>query len=330
MDGRTNLTIGPRELYGELVQAVVHGEADRYADLFAPDGVLEMPFRRPGIPPAHRGREAIRAAAQTAWPALPLRFEAVRDVRVHDTVDPSLVIAEHDLVGVGTGDGRPFSFPFLVLLWVRDGRITVFREYLNVVAVALATDRVAALVSSLDDPGAVAEMAPPVAPSGPVAPVGPSPEVEPGAGAGAAGPREVFARYQRAVLDQSPDGIADLFAPDGVFEYGFTVPGMPRRTEGQEEVRRGLRQMLGRFRFEEYRNVRIHQAADPEVVVVEHDIAGTIVATGRPHVMSYVYVLRVRDGRIVHLRDYANLLAAAEVSGGLAAFLDRFTTPSDR
>jgi ketosteroid isomerase-like protein len=132
------------------------------------------------------------------------------------------------------------------------------------------------------------------------------------------------------VLDQSPDGIADLFAPDGVFEYGFTVPGMPRRTEGQEEVRRGLRQMLGRFRFEEYRNVRIHQAADPEVVVVEHDIAGTIVATGRPHVMSYVYVLRVRDGRIVHLRDYANLLAAAEVSGGLAAFLDRFTTPSDR
>ena len=44
--------------------------------------------------------------------------------------------------------------------------------------------------------------------------------------------------------------------------------------------------------------------------------------------MSYVYVLRVRDGRIVHLRDYANLLVAAEISGGLAAFLDRFTTPS--
>jgi ketosteroid isomerase-like protein len=329
MDGRTNLTHGPRELYGELVQAVERGDADRYADLFAPDGVLEMPFRRPGIPAAHRGRETIRAAAQTAWPALPLRFEAVRAVRVHDTADPSLVIAEHDLVGVGTGNGRPFTFPFLVLLWARDGRITVFREYLNVVAVALATDRVPALVASLDDPEAVAEMAPPVVPAAPAAP---SPEVEPGAGAGAgaAGPRDVFARYQRAVLDQSPDGIADLFAPDGVFEYGFTVPGMPRRTEGQEEVRRGLRQMLGRFRFEEYLNVRIHRAADPEVIVVEHDIAGTIVATGRPHVMSYVYVLRVRDGHIVHLRDYANLLAAAEVSGGLAAFLGRFTTPPGR
>ena len=130
MARRSKITPGPRDLYGELASAL-GTDADRYADLFAPDGVLEMPFRRPGIPAQHRGREEIRAAAKAGWAALPLRFEAVRNRRVHDTTDPSLVIGEHDLVGVGTDNGRSFSFPFVVLLWARDGQIAVFRETLD-------------------------------------------------------------------------------------------------------------------------------------------------------------------------------------------------------
>jgi ketosteroid isomerase-like protein len=111
---------------------------------------------------------------------------------------------------------------------------------------------------------------------------------------------------------------------DAVFEYGFTVPGMPRRLEGQDTVRANLRRLLGSFRFTEYRNVRIHQGLDPELVVIEHDIAGIITATGRPHEMTYIYVLRARDGQVVHLRDYVDLLKAAGTVGGLAPFLDRF------
>jgi uncharacterized protein (TIGR02246 family) len=310
-------TPSPHRIYTELAEALAATDADRYADLFAVDGVLELPFRRPGIPPQWQGREEIRAAAKQGWDAVPLRFEAVRNRRVHETTDPELVVAEHDLVGVTTGSGRPFTLPMVWLLWVRDGQPTVLREYLNVVAVALATDRLPALVASLDDARSAGE---PVAPSATATVPAPVPEP----GADATGPRDVYARYQQAVLDNSPDGIADLFAPDGLFEYGFTVPGMPERMAGREEVRRVLRGMLGRFRFEQYQNVRIHQATDPEILVIEHEIAGTIVATGRPHVMSYIYVLRVRDGQIAHLRDYADLLAAAELTGGLPAFLARF------
>jgi ketosteroid isomerase-like protein len=124
------------------------------------------------------------------------------------------------------------------------------------------------------------------------------------------------------VLDGSADRVADLIAPDGLLEFGFTVPGMPQRQEGREAVRSWLRPRLGQaLRFEEYRNVRIHECLDPELLVIEHDITATSIATGHPHVMSYVYVLRARNGQIVHLRDYANVLVAAQALGGLDALL---------
>ena len=300
-----------RELYTQFTGALAALDADRYADLFAPDGALELPFRRPGIPAAWRGREEIRAAARQGWAAAPLRLHEVRTAGVHATTDPDILVAEHDLVGEGTATGRPFTLPSLVVLTARDGRIAVLREYLDVVAVARATDRLPELVAGLDRPGP--------------ADAAPAPRPSPPDGATAApGPAGVFARYRQAVLANSPDAIADMFAPDGTFEYPFTVPGMPERVEGREQVRANLHRMLGAFRFEEYRNVRLHQAADPEVIVIEHAIAGTIVSTGRAHVLSYVYVLRARDGEIVHLRDYVDLLTVAEIAGNLPALLARF------
>lgn len=130
-------------------------------------------------------------------------------------------------------------------------------------------------------------------------------------------PREVYDRYQRAVLANAPDEIADLFAADGVLEFPFTLPGMPARVEGREEVRSWLRGRIGRsLRFEEFRRVTVHDTTDPEVIVAEHVIAGTLVATGVAHEISYLYVLRVRHGEIVRLRDYADLVAVGGAAAG--------------
>ena len=299
-----------RELYTLFAEALAAMDADRYADLFVPDGTLELPFRRPGIPAQWRGREEIRAAAKQGWAAAPLRLHEVRTTAVHDTTDPDVLVAEHDLIGESTTSGLPFALRSLVVLAARAGRIEVLREYLDVVAVARATDRLPELSAGLDRPVAVT--------------AAPPPRPTPTAGSG---PAEVFARYRQAVLANSPDAIADLFAPDGVFEYPFTVPGMPERVEGREQIRANLHRMLGAFRFEEYRNVRLHQATDREVIIIEHDIAGTIVSTSRAHALSYVYVLRARDGQIVHLRDYVDLLTVAELAGGLPALLARFAPP---
>lgn len=129
-------------------------------------------------------------------------------------------------------------------------------------------------------------------------------------------PRQVFERIQHISLHRDAP-VADLYAPDAVHEWPFPIPGVPQRLSGQDEIRGFFSRAAGstRFDFHEFRDVVVHETADPEVIIAEYDIHGELTDTGRPFVFSYVLVLRVRDGRIVSLRDYLNPLAMAEAAG---------------
>ena len=61
----------------------------------------------------------------------------------------------------------------------------------------------------------------------------------------------------------------------------------------------------------EYRDLRIHDTADPEVVVVEFE---AIVAQGNEtkYELPFILVIRVHNGEIVEQRDYFDSRAAAE------------------
>ncbi|MGW5656628.1 nuclear transport factor 2 family protein [Streptomyces humi] len=127
-------------------------------------------------------------------------------------------------------------------------------------------------------------------------------------------PREVLARYRRAMRDMSADDLAELYAVDGVHEFPFTSPGFPARYDGREEVRAGYRAAWGAspVRVTEIREVAVHDTADPEVIVAEQVVvAGQVTVPG-------LLVLRVRDGRLVRVRDYLDGcgVAAARRGGG--------------
>src|SRR5215208_5173054 len=96
---------------------------------------------------------------------------------------------------------------------------------------------------------------------------------------GQEGPRQVFARLMAAVLAYDMDAQADLYAVDGILEWPFAPPGMPRHVEGREAIR-GLLVPLGERakqsgrRLREYDAVVIHETTDPEVIIVEFDVTG--------------------------------------------------------
>jgi ketosteroid isomerase-like protein len=141
--------------------------------------------------------------------------------------------------------------------------------------------------------------------------------------AAASSPREAFERFQRDILGTSPDLADDLYAEDVVIEMPFARPGMPRRFQGREEFRAfaAPRRASLPVRFEEFRNVVVHETTDPDVIIAEYDLAGTATTTDRRGTAPFVLVLRVRDGRIVHLREYQNVLAIAEALGQLPDLL---------
>jgi uncharacterized protein len=130
-------------------------------------------------------------------------------------------------------------------------------------------------------------------------------------------PRQVFERIQHISLHRDAP-VADLYAPDGVHEWPFALPGVPRRLSGQDQIRAFFSRAAGagRFEFHEFRDVVVHETADPEVIIAEYDIHGQVKDTDRTFVFSYILVLRVRDGQIVSLRDYLNPLAMADAADG--------------
>lgn len=128
-----------------------------------------------------------------------------------------------------------------------------------------------------------------------------------------AGPREVLGRYRRAMLDVDADALADLYAPDAVHEFPFRVHGFPDRYHGREEVRAGYRTAWASHRVQlaGIRSVAVHEGADPEVVVGEHVLTGTVRATGAPFELAGILVIRVRDGLITEVHDYLDVAAVA-------------------
>jgi ketosteroid isomerase-like protein len=144
-------------------------------------------------------------------------------------------------------------------------------------------------------------------------------------------PREVFARMKEHWLSNAVSPMDSLLAADAVIEAPFAPPGRPRRFTGREEFLAFA--AAGRaalpVRFEECRELAIHDTADPHVIVVEYELSGTVTTTGRRAAASFIGVLKVRDGQVAGWREYQDAVAIAHALGQLPALLGRAGAAAD-
>lgn len=126
----------------------------------------------------------------------------------------------------------------------------------------------------------------------------------------AATPLEIYRQMQQAVLrDDGPTLLpAELLADDVVVETPFSPAGA-RRFEGRAAWLEFYASRPLPFRFETFRELSTLATADPEVLVVEYELTGTVTTTGLPGTAAFIAVLRVRDGKIALWREYQDLLA---------------------
>lgn len=134
----------------------------------------------------------------------------------------------------------------------------------------------------------------------------------------------VVDRALQLLIAQDVAGFAGLWAEDGVLEFPFAAPGFPSLLEGRAAVADYMSGYPDILRIEEFPVVVVHQSVDPDVVIVEFEAAGTVVATGAPYRMRYIAVITVRDGEIESYRDYWSPAAAAEIVGGSSELRDAF------
>jgi uncharacterized protein len=137
-----------------------------------------------------------------------------------------------------------------------------------------------------------------------------------GSNFGADGP---FFRIIREGLEGLVEGedYFDLLADDVVFEYVISVPGYPRRVEGRQDV---IDLYSG---YDDYMTVytaddlRVYQDPEASVVVLEYQVHGESVGTGRPYNNRFVSIITVKDYKITHWRDYLDPIAVLDAGVGL-------------
>ena len=118
----------PADVLARRRQLILDGDIDGFADLFAPDGVIEAPFAPPGAPSRLEGREAICEYSRHLM-ASPLRLVDFEVIELYQTQDPEVVIVELRTKGTITTTGRPFTATSIQVLRIREDQIVLFRDF---------------------------------------------------------------------------------------------------------------------------------------------------------------------------------------------------------
>jgi ketosteroid isomerase-like protein len=117
----------PRQVAEKLVSGISEGRFEEVPKLYAEDCVVEVPYATGGAAPLLEGGAAIREHFSHA-DAMPFRLRA-RDLVVHETEDPELVVVSWDYEVTATTTGATATVANVQFLRVRDGLIVHSRDF---------------------------------------------------------------------------------------------------------------------------------------------------------------------------------------------------------
>lgn len=113
----------------EHLRFTAAGRTGEWLELFAPDAVLEFPFAPVGVPRRVTGRDELFAHMSGFPETFDVEFV---DLVFHDTVDPSLVVAEFRSTGTARATGKPYEQTCVsVVRTDDDALITHYLDYWN-------------------------------------------------------------------------------------------------------------------------------------------------------------------------------------------------------
>jgi ketosteroid isomerase-like protein len=139
-------------------------------------------------------------------------------------------------------------------------------------------------------------------------------------------PAEVFLALVNGLCQGRLDEVVDLYAETTDVSHPFD----PLRGHGFTSREELHRHFTGRPLQQTFKarpqNIRIHETRDPEVIVAEFEYAIDDLETRASSSYPCIFVMRVRNGKIVSSRDYVDHLGSAEARGRLGDLLSEIGT----
>jgi uncharacterized protein len=142
----TSESDSPRVVFARLIDGISHRRWHELHELYAQHALVEYPFALP-VPARLDGREAIRRYF-AAVARMPLELQA-RNITVHQTSDPEIIVAEWDYDGLVTTTGRSFQVSNIQVSRMRSGRIVASRDYHNHLVLAEVLGQLPTLLAAL-------------------------------------------------------------------------------------------------------------------------------------------------------------------------------------
>ncbi|MEV7097004.1 nuclear transport factor 2 family protein [Amycolatopsis sp. NPDC051045] len=276
----------PRDVFAALSDGISEGRFDELSALYAEDTVVEHPQAVPR-PTRLTGRAAVHERFTGAL-AGSLRLKR-KNVIVHETTDPEVIVAEYDYDAESVSTGRTIATANIQVLRIRDGLIVSSRDYHDYLRLAVIRDGVDQLVKAYEQ-----------APPRELSPVRERTSSEP------TSRRGVFERLVYGVSDKRGEELAELYAEETHVTHPFLPGSSVVRT--REELREHFRMAATGVDFEAT-DLVTHEGTDPEVLIAEFAYQGSY--GGRPVRIAAIFAMRIRDGLIVESRDYGDHLGIA-------------------
>ena len=137
-------------------------------------------------------------------------------------------------------------------------------------------------------------------------------------------PTEVVTRLIHLMAARDYEAALELYGDDVVVSVEFALPQRIEMT--RDDLVRGLSspQAAGMLRMYEdlaIEDLRVHETADPEVVIAEWNYRTRV--GGESVLNPNIIVVGVRDGRLFFSRDYHNDVTRAVANGLLPELVER-------
>lgn len=116
----------------------------------------------------------------------------------------------------------------------------------------------------------------------------------------------------RGALGDLVDGehFFDAISDDTIYEVLYEIAGWPRIIRGRADLMAAFRGYVDNIALQSADKLVIHQTAGGDVVVLEYEVHGTILATGVKYSNRFCSIIKIQNRKIAHWRDYMDSLAA--------------------
>ncbi len=106
------------------------------------------------------------------------------------------------------------------------------------------------------------------------------------------------------------DHYFDTVTPDAMFEFRYRFPGYPTKVVGRAALMALYLGYGDGMTLHSADALVVNISQTPGVVVLEYDVHGNAVASGKVYENRFISVVTIKDRKIVGWRDYMDSLAA--------------------